>query len=162
MPMMLSQNDRVHQQYGGRRHSLHLDCNSLNMHLYGSCFFKSGLISPADAQSLGPSIGSTYYTPNMPFAVLKEVVTNGIPTLLATSTGGRKLQNFDELNDLLSSITVILPQIEPFSVGVSVARITGSRRALAASLHLQTVALQCETYDPDDIAESNLFSSTVV
>jgi hypothetical protein len=74
------------------------------------------LISPVDAQSLGPSIGSTYYTPNIPFAVLKEV-TNRIPTLLATSTGGRKLQNFDELNDLLSSINVVLPQIEPYSVG---------------------------------------------
>ena len=139
MPMILSQNDRVTNYAAGDDIRYTLIATVL-LCTYGSCYFKSGLISPADAQSLGSSIGSTYYTPNVPFAVLKEV-TNRIPTLLATSTGGRKLQNFDELNDLLSSITVILPQIEPFSVGVRVAaRITGSRRALVASLHLKIVA----------------------
>lgn len=97
-----------------------------NLHFLRSCvaiFAPLGfailfmLHSPADAHDLMSSVTNTYYTNNIPLSLLTEV-KNRFPTFLMKGTGNRKLQDFDELNELLSSVTLVLPSIEPIDAGI--------------------------------------------
>jgi hypothetical protein len=73
-------------------------------------------LSPADAAAHDLTTSSTYYTNNIPFALLTEV-KNQFPTLFSKGIGNRKLQDFDELNELLASVTLVLPSIDPIDAG---------------------------------------------